>query len=251
MKIAFITGGARGIGAATVKKFIGEGWQVGFMDIDVEAAEDLVREIGNPNLLFVEGNICSREDVRQAVEKTVVKFGGITCVIANAGIHHHDMLLSISDDELDLMIDTNIKGTINTLREAVPVVMPEVGSVVINASVQSCIGKANSFAYGMTKGAIGQMAKSLAIDLGPRGIRVNGVCAGTIRTVLSENLFSRLSDINGCCEEELWQEELVACPLRRVGKPEEVAELIYFLASPAASYMTGGLYSVDGGYLAR
>ena len=138
MKTLFITGGSTGIGAASVRKFIGQGWNVGFMDINREAAEMLQKEVGKPeHLLFTEGNTRSREDIRKAVEATVKRFGAIESVVANAGIHRCNTLLDIADEELDLMIQTNIYGTVNTLREAVPqIIKAGGGSVVINASDQ-------------------------------------------------------------------------------------------------------------------
>ena len=148
------------------------------------------------------------------------------------------------------MIRTNIMGTVNTLRLAVPH-LKRGGSIVINASDQCYVGKPNSFAYGLTKGAIGQIARSLAIDLGPRGIRANAVCAGTIKTPLTENLFQKFADIthNGDAS-AYWEAEAKRYPLCRVGEAGEVAELIHFLASDAASFMTGGLYLIDGGLVA-
>lgn len=146
----------------------------------------------------------------------------------------------------------NIKGTVRTLQEAVPSILRKGGgSVVINASDQSYIGKANSFGYGLTKGALGQITKSLAIDLGPKNVRVNAVCAATIRTPLAINLFQKFADIthNGDAS-AYWEAEAKLYPLGRVGEPHEVAELIHFLASDAASFITGGLYLIDGGLVA-
>lgn len=146
--------------------------------------------------LFVEGNTRNREDIEKAVAVAIEKYGELDCVVANAGIHRCNTMLTISEEELDLMIDTNIKGTVRTLQVAVPSILRKGGgSVVINASDQSYIGKANSFGYGLTKGALGQITKSLAIDLGRQNVRVNAVCAATIRTPLAINLFQKFADI--------------------------------------------------------
>ena len=152
MKTVFITGGSTGIGAASVKKFIQQGWNVGFMDINEEAAHERMEEINRPDqLIFVPGNTRNREDIRNAVEETVKRFGQLDSVVANAGIHRCNTLLDISDEELDLMIQTNIYGTVNTLREAVPhIIRAGGGTVVINASDQWFVGKAHSFGYGLT-----------------------------------------------------------------------------------------------------
>lgn len=253
MKTVFITGGSTGIGASAVKKFIGQGWNVGFMDINVPAADALLEELGRPrSLVFTEGDIRRRGDIRRAVEDTVKTFGKLDSVVANAGIHRCNTLLDISDDELDLMIQTNIYGTVNTLREAVPhIVKAGGGSVVINASDQWFVGKPNSFAYGLTKGALGQITRSLSIDLGPKNVRVNAVCAGTIRTPLVDNLFRDFAKANNCSVDDYWKAENALYARGSAGRPEEVAEVIYFLASDASSFCTGGHYLADGGLVAR
>lgn len=114
MKTIFITGGSTGIGAASVRKFIAEGWNVGFMDINTQAACELVEELNCPDrLLFTEGNTRTRSDIHRAVENTVARFGSLNSVFANAGIHRCNTILDIADEELDLMIQTNIYGTVN------------------------------------------------------------------------------------------------------------------------------------------
>lgn len=252
-KTVFITGGATGIGRASALKFLAEGWNVGFMDINTEAAKSLFEETDAlERLLFTEGNTCRRSDIHAAVEATVKWFGGLDSVFANAGIHRRNTLLDISDDELDLMIQTNIYGTVNTLREAVPhIIDAGSGSVVINCSDQWFVGKPHSFGYGLTKGALGQITRSLSIDLGPKNVRVNAVCAGTIHTPLVDQLFEKFSKIEGKPVEEFWSEENALFACGRVGRPEEVAELVYFLASDKSSFCTGGHYLIDGGLVAQ
>lgn len=253
MKTIFITGGSNGIGAASVRKFIAEGWNVGFMDINVVEAGKLQTELNAPDrLLFVEGNTCKKQDIRNAVAAVVGRFGSLDSVFANAGIHRTNTVLDITDEELDLMIQTNIYGTVNTLREAVPeLIKAGKGSIVINASDQVFVGKARSFAYGLTKGALGQIARSLSIDLGPENIRVNAICAGTIATPLVDNLFKNTAKAKGCSVEDCFREEDALYARGRMGTAPEVAELVYFLASDASSFCTGGQYLVDGGLVAK
>lgn len=248
-KNVFITGGATGIGNACVEKFYHAGWNIAFMDINREAGEAVAETY--PDTLFFCGDIKNKQDIEKAVQSAAEKMGHFDCIVANAGIHRCNSVFDITDEELDLMINTNIKGTVNTLRCAVPHLC-QGGSIVINASDQCYVGKPNSFGYGLTKGALGQITKSLAIDLGSLNIRVNAVCAGTIRTPLTETLFQSFADIthNGDTH-AYWESEASLYPLKRVGKASEVAELVYFLASDAASFITGGLYLVDGGLTAK
>ncbi len=248
-KTVFITGGSTGIGAACVRKFKQEGWNTAFMDINTEDGQKLAKEL---DVLFIKGSTTNPADLENAVNETYKKYGDLDCVVANAGIHRCNTMLDISIDELDLMIDTNIKGTVYTLKATVPsIIRKGKGSIVINASDQCYVGKPNSFGYGLTKGALGQITKSMAIDLGPKHIRVNAVCAGTIKTPLTEKLFQSFADItHGGNVEAYWKAESELYPIGRVGESYEVAELMYFLASDAASFITGGLYLVDGGLTA-
>lgn len=251
MKTVFLTGGSTGIGRATVKKFIAEGYQVGFMDIDVMNATSLLAELNSPDLCFFEGDTKVKADIEKAVAKTVERFGGLDVVFANAGIHRANSVLDVTDEEMDLMIKTNIYGTVNTLRVSTPYLVKQGGgAIVINASDQFFVGKANSFIYGLTKGALGQISRSLAIDLGPYNIRVNAVCAGTIQTPLVDKLFVKFSEKTHVSLEEYWKRENSLYARGSAGKPEEVAELVFFLASEKASFITGAQYLVDGGLVA-
>jgi NAD(P)-dependent dehydrogenase (short-subunit alcohol dehydrogenase family) len=252
MNAVFITGGATGIGAATVRKFASANIRVGFFDENTDAGRKLASTIGPELALFIPGDVRSFTQQAEAVRRTEDQFGRLDSVFVNAGIHRSNDVITISDEELDLIIDVNLKGAISTLRCTVPrLVAAGGGSIVITASDQALIGKRNSFAYGLTKGALGQMTKTLALDLAQHQIRVNAVCPATIRTPLTERGIrgwaEREFDGN---EEKAWAIEAAAHPIGRVGTAEEVAELVYFLASDAAGFITGSLHSIDGGMTA-
>lgn len=234
-----------GIGAAAVHKFIHEGWQVAFADIDDTSGRALAEETG---ALFVHADTRHAAEVQTAVDAAVDAFGGLTCVFCNAGIHRRNTMLDTPEEEFDLVVKTNLYGTFHTLKAAVPVIIASGGgSVVINASDQSLVAKRASFAYGMTKGALGQITKSLSLDLLPRGVRVNAVCPGTVHTPLVDSFFEKIAAKGEVSFDELWKAENADYPRGYAGKPEEVAELVYFLASDKADFCSGGLYLIDGG----
>ena len=245
----YITGGASGIGEAAVRRFAAEGWKVTFSDINTAAGDALAAELG-ADVLFVKAATRRREEIAAAVGQGTARFGALGAVFANAGIHRRNTLLDIADSELRLLVDTNIYGTVYTLQVAVPeIIKAGGGAVVINASDQSKIGKYHSFGYGMTKGALGQIAKSLALDLAADGVRVNAVCPGTIFTPLVDRLFDRVSADCGRDKAAMLAEEDACHPIGRMGRPEEVADLVYYLTA-SATFCTGALVSVDGGLTA-
>lgn len=244
-KTIFITGGASGIGAATVNKFLNEGWNVLFTDIQ---SPTLVPD----ETCFVQADSSDKAAMEHASQVAVDKFGGVDALFCNSGIHRRNTILDISQEELDLVIRTNIYGTTYTLQAVLPhIIARGGGAVVLNSSDQFFVGKAHSFAYGMTKGAIGQIARSLAIDLGPYNIRVNAICPGTIHTPLVDNLFAKFSEQDHKTIEQYWEEENALFARGSAGTPEEVAEMVYFLISDKASFCTGGHYLIDGGLVCR
>lgn len=244
----FITGGSTGIGAAAVRRFIAAGWQVAFADINDAEGRALAAETG---ALFLHADTRNAAEVAVAVDAAVEAFGGLGSVFCNAGIHRRNTMLDTPEEEFDLVVKTNLYGTFHTLKAAVPAILASGGgTVVINASDQSTSGKRASFAYGMTKGALGQITKSLSLDLLPRGIRVNAVCPGTVHTPLVDRLFNEVSERTGESVDSLWAAENSDYPRGRAGDPAEVAELVYFLASDLSSFCSGGLYLIDGGLTA-
>lgn len=244
-KTIFITGGSSGIGAATVHKFVSEGWNVLFTDIREP-------EVIDQHARFVKADSSNKADMEHAAQIAEQEFGGLDALFCNSGIHRRNTVLDISQQELDLVIQTNIYGTIYTLQAVLPYMIKRGGgAVVLNSSDQFFVGKAHSFAYGMTKGAIGQIARSLAIDLGPNNIRVNAICPGTIHTPLVDNLFAKFSATDNKTIAQYWQEENALFARGEAGKPEEVAEMVFFLISDKASFCTGGHYLIDGGLVCR
>lgn len=244
MKTVFITEGATGIGAASVVKFAMEKWRVVFLDTNKEAALKLCHKFNGGNVVFRQGDIRNRAEVREAVSTAVLMFGGVDTVVVNAGMPWKNSLFDIRDEVLDEMIDVNIKGTIHTLQVTIPFLKERSGSIVINTSDQSLIEKTNNFAYDLTKGALEQITKSLAIHLGPYKVKVNAVCSGILPVSWADETISSRAELYKT-ETECRPGKATLFPLGRVETPEEIAELIYFLASDTAPFYTGGVFPVE------
>lgn len=247
--VAFVTGGACGIGAATVELFVSKGIKVGFLDANLEAGTRFAHQFSDDQVLFIHGDVSKVSDIRHALEQTVKKFGGLTIIFANAGIHQMKSLHELTEDDWQKMMDINLKGVVFTVKEGLPyLIKNKGGSIILSSSDQAFIGKCAMCAYGITKGGIAQFAKSTALEYGHYNIRVNAICPGTIRTPLAEIAFKKWAEAEFQGDtEQAWQVEAHKYPLKRYGKPQEVANLVYFLASDAASFITGGLYLIDGG----
>lgn len=245
-KIVIITGGSRGIGAATTALFAERGDRVYILDIQ-QPLNDLAK---HPHLRYIECDVSRFESVKSAIDKIISETSRIDCLFVNAGIHISATLEETTLDQFENVLGVNFKGAFHTLKCVLPIMNSQKsGSIVLTGSDQSTIGKKHSFIYGATKGAIGQMTKSLALDCAPFNVRVNCVCPGAIKTDLYDTAVKNAAEkfTNGntsIIEDGVKQKH----PLGRVGTPEEVAKLVYFLCSDDASYMTGGLIPVDGGY---
>jgi len=250
-RVAFITGGASGIGAATVREFVNQKIKVGFLDIDRTKGRELASCFKPEEVLFIEGDVSNVSDIQNAIACTVETFGQLNIIFANAGIYDTKNLLEVTEDIWHHLMNVNLKGIVFTVKEGLPYLIKNGGgSIILMGSDQCFIGKPNSCLYGMTKGAISQFTKTTALDFGVHNIRVNAICPATIRTSLAEKVFSHYAQINQMDVEDLWKAEANKYLLKRYGTSEEVAHLIYFLASEEASFITGSLYMIDGGLTA-
>lgn len=250
MKTIFLTGGSTGIGRAIAQLFYSKGYNVSFVDINEPMAMECVQGWDESRYLFTLGSVTDRSVLSAAVAETIARFGKIDSLIINCGIHRANNVTNITSDELDLMLDVNVKGVVNTLQAAMPsMISAGGGTIVVNVSDQAFIAKPNSFGYTMTKGAVSQIIKSVAVDYGSQGISISGVSAGTILTPLSQNLLQKWADreFDGSLERAI-AEEAKDYPVGRIGCPEEVAEMFYYLAN--APFVTGSLHLIDGGLVA-
>ncbi|HAA77223.1 TPA: NAD(P)-dependent oxidoreductase [Candidatus Latescibacteria bacterium] len=254
MSIVYITGGATGIGAATVRKFASSGDDVAVFDINGEAVEQLSFEVDSGSVTFFETDVRNRASIRESIASAASDLGPPTTLFVNAGVQKLQGIFEMEDDDIDLIIDVNLKGTLYTVAEAAAFMRDagEGGTIVLMASDQALVGKEGSIVYGATKAGVAQMAKSLSVALSPHGIRVNAVCPATVKTPLTEHVFKWLADkhFDGDVE-AAWAAEADLLPIGRVADPPEIAEVVYFLSQPSSSFMTGALVPVDGGLTAQ
>jgi 3alpha(or 20beta)-hydroxysteroid dehydrogenase len=233
-KVAIITGGARGMGASHVRRFVKEGAKVVFTDILTEEGQALANELGE-NAVFLQQDVSKANDWKSVIKETEKRFGPIHILVNNAGI---DVPATpLEDMPLETyrqVINVNQISTFLGMRSVVPSMRKAGGGSIVNiSSLAGIIGAYQKIAYTASKFAIRGMTKAAALELGESGIRVNSVHPGVIKTAMTEGQFP--------------DEFIQTFPLKRVGMPEEVTNLVLFLASDESSYTTGAEFIIDGG----
>ncbi len=254
MAAVFITGGATGIGAASVRKFAANGFDVPVFDINAQAVADLAQEGHSGSITYFGTDVGQRSAVRQSIAAAAEQVGAPTTLFVNAGIQKLAGIFELEDEDIDAMIDINLKGVLYTVAEAAALMRDagNGGTIVLMASDQALIGKEGSIVYGATKGAVAQMAKSLSMALVEYGIRVNAVCPATVKTPLTDQVLQWIAEKHFSGDRDAaWAAEAKTLPLGRVAAPEEIAEVVYFLSQPPSSLLTGALVTVDGGLTAQ
>jgi len=247
-KSVVITGSAGGIGRATALLFAREGAWVSIVDLDREAGGEVVREISGMGgrAIFECADVTRAADCRRVVERTVKEFGGIHVLFNNAGMIRRASVVEISEGDWDAVMAVNVKSIFLMCREVLPIMMKAGGGSVINtASGWGLAGGPRAAAYCASKGAVVLMTKAMAIDHGRQNIRVNCICPGDTDTAMLRSEARQLGE-----EEQRFLGEAAKRPLGRMGRPEEIAQAALFLASDAASFVTGTALVVDGGGLA-
>jgi NAD(P)-dependent dehydrogenase (short-subunit alcohol dehydrogenase family) len=247
-KRALITGGASGIGRATALLFAREGAAVAVADLDEAGgqavAETIVGEGGQA--IFVRCDVSQAADCQRAVQQTVNELGGLDILFNNAGIIRRTSVIGTTEEEWDRVMAVNVKSIFLMSKYTIPVMERAGGGVIINAgSGWGLTGGANAVSYCASKGAVVNMTRAMAIDHGPQNIRVNCVCPGDTDTGMLRSEAQQLGE-----SETVFLAEAADRPLRRVGKPEEIAQAVLYLASDASSFVTGTTLVVDGGGLA-
>jgi meso-butanediol dehydrogenase/(S,S)-butanediol dehydrogenase/diacetyl reductase len=247
-RVALITGGGTGIGAATARRFAAEGASVVLTGRRANLVAAVAEEVGGA---AVPGDVRDDAHLREAVATAVRRFGGLDVVVANAGITGDGEVATLSDATWQEVLDVDLTGAMRVARAALPALLDRGRGAIVNiSSVAALAAGPGSAAYPVAKAGLLALTRSLAYDYGPRGIRVNTLCPGWVRTEMSEAEMDELARRRGIGREEAFALVSRYLPLRRVADPAEIAACCLFLASDDASFVTGAVLVADGGGLA-
>lgn len=240
-KVALVTGGARGLGEATVRLFVAEGAKVVFGDVLEDAGQQLAKELG-ADAAFLKMDVRQEADWKRAIERAG-QFGALNVLVNNAAVVHMASIVDTTNEDYKRVFEINQFGTFLGIRSAVAPMKAAGGGSIINvSSIDGLHSAAGLSAYSSTKWAVRGLTKNAAIELGPYGIRVNSVHPGGMYTAMGGAETMSVAELNSGVYANF--------PLPRVGMPEEVARVILFLATDEGSYCTGSEFVADGGWFA-
>ena len=243
---ALVTGGASGIGEATVKELVRAGAFVWIADINLPAAEALARSVGSASALHLD--VTSAESIAAAL----THISRLDILINNAGIGHVGSIEATEPEDFDRLLNVNVRAVYLVTRASLPLLLAAgaeghpVGTIVNIASVAGLVGIKQRFAYCTTKGAVIAMTRQLAVEY-PKILRVNAICPGTVETPFVEGYLEKFHKHN---KEETRAELRARQPIGRLGQPHEIASLVRYLASEEAAFISGSLFNIDGGWTA-
>jgi NAD(P)-dependent dehydrogenase (short-subunit alcohol dehydrogenase family) len=239
-KVALVTGAARGIGLATAKRFLAEGWRVALLDIEAELLHKAVTGLeAAENTLALPCDVADATQVGRAMEQVARRFGRLDALVNNAGVAVFAPLLETSDADWNRILAVNLSGPFICTKAAVPLLREAGNAAVVNiTSISAVRASTLRSAYGTSKAGLAHLTKQLAVELASLGIRVNGVAPGPVDTAMAKAVHTA----------EIRADYHDAIPLNRYGLEDELAEAIFFLSSDRSSYITGQILAVDGGF---
>jgi len=241
-KSAIITGGGSGIGLACTRLFSKEGAKVAIMGRKQDRLEAAAKEVGG-QVLAVVGDLTNNNDLDNVISKTLNAFGKIDIVVNNGGVFAGFPLHETKDEDWDTIMDTNIRSVFQLTKRVLPHMMKrKAGAFIHISSILGLVAAPGVAAYNVSKGALLQFNRSIAIEYGSMGIRSNAVCPGMVKTEMTEELMK---------DKELMQEWSKDYPIGRFGVPKDVANACLYLASDESSFVTGVAFPVDGGFTAH
>jgi NAD(P)-dependent dehydrogenase (short-subunit alcohol dehydrogenase family) len=247
-KVALITGGASGIGRATAVLFAREGAAVAVTDLNQKAGNEVVAEItkNGGRAIFEPADVTLASDCQRVVQRATADLGPINVLFNNAGIIRRASVVELSEEDWDRVMAVNVKAIYLMCREIIPIMVKNGGGSIINtASGWGLAGGSRAAVYCASKGAVVLLTKAMALDHGPQKIRVNCICPGDTDTAMLRDEAQQLGESEG-----RFLADSAKRPLGRLGKPEEIAQAVLYLASDASSFVTGTALVVDGGGLA-
>jgi NAD(P)-dependent dehydrogenase (short-subunit alcohol dehydrogenase family) len=245
VKVALVTGGGTGIGAAVARRLAAEGYAVVVTGRRAAPIEEIAAEIDGLAVVADTGLV---DDAERAVRETVERFGGLDALVCNAGIGGGGSLRDLDPATWDDVLRTNLTGAFLTCRAAIHQLAARRGSVVTISSVSGLRASPESLAYCASKAGLLMLTQCMAVDHGPEGVRVNCVAPGWVRTPMADEDMDVLAERLGLDREAAYAETTVDVPLRRPASPEEVAATVAWLVSDDASYVNGAVVTVDGGH---
>jgi len=247
-RVALITGGTSGIGLATAHIMLSSGAKVALIGSNIDKAESAMRSLAgfDENVTFVQGDISLPTECEKVIRHTVGHFGKIDIVVNSAGVYLEKLITEVTEEDYDFVMNINVKGTYFICKYAIPELKKPGNGAIVNVSSDAGLnGNLLCTTYCASKGAVTTFTKALALELCPYNIRVNCVCPGDIDTPMLKKYLSEVDNPT-----QKLQDLINIYPMGRIGRPEEAAEAICFLASDRASFITGIAMPIDGGLTA-
>lgn len=235
-RIAIVTGAAKGIGKAITSRLLSEKIFVIAVDADEKGGKKLLAEFGKDKIQFAKADICKSKTIKHLFEKIIKEYKHIDILVNNAGIIRDNMIWNMSEDDFDLVMNVNLKGTWLMCREASKIMKEQKCGRIINISSRAWLGNRGQSNYSSSKAGVISLTRVLALELGKYNVFVNAVAPGLIDTPLTQKL-----------EKDVLQRLIDAQPTKTMGKPDDVANIVAFLVSDKTNFITGQTIYVDGG----